>query len=51
MRMPISLVLCVTDTSKMFMIPIPPTSREIEATARSSMVIDWLLSSCIFAMW
>ena len=29
--MPISRVLSVTDTSMIFMIPIPPTSREIAA--------------------
>ena len=32
MRTPISRVLSVTDTSMMFMIPIPPTSSETEAT-------------------
>ena len=32
-RMPISWVLSVTDTSMMFMTPIPPTTREITAMA------------------
>ena len=32
MRMPISRVRSVTDTSMMFIMPIPPTSREIIAT-------------------
>ena len=31
LRMPISLVRSVTDTSIMFMMPIPPTSREMAA--------------------
>ncbi len=31
--MPISLVLSTTDTSIMFIIPIPPTSKEIAAIA------------------
>ena len=33
LRMPISLVLSATDTSMMFMIPIPPTSNEMAAMA------------------
>src|SRR5713101_5229507 len=35
MRRPISRVRSVTDTSMMFMIPMPPTSRETEAIAAS----------------
>ena len=35
-RMPISRVRSVTETSMMFMIPIPPTSSEIEAAEASS---------------
>ena len=31
---PISLVLSVTDTSMMFMTPIPPTTREITDTSK-----------------
>jgi hypothetical protein len=32
LRIPISLVRSVTDTSMMFITPMPPTSREIAAT-------------------
>ena len=39
MRMPISRVRSVTDTSMMFMIPMPPTSSETLATLASSAVI------------
>ena len=39
MRIPISRVRSVTDTSMMFMIPMPPTSSEIDATDSSSIVI------------
>ena len=39
MRIPISRVRSVTDTSMMFMIPMPPTSSEIDATDNSSIVI------------
>ena len=38
LRMPISRVRSVTDTSMMFITPIPPTSREIAATSPSSVV-------------
>ena len=38
MRRPISLVLSVTDTYIIFMIPIPPTRREIPAIAPSKIV-------------
>ena len=37
MRRPISRVRSVTETSMMFMMPMPPTSSETEATAASSM--------------
>ncbi|MBL7154598.1 MAG: hypothetical protein ISS79_12860 [Phycisphaerae bacterium] len=37
-RMPISLVRSVTDTSIMFIMPIPPTSRLTAATALSKAV-------------
>src|SRR5262245_6192653 len=40
MRRPISRVRSVTETSMMFMIPTPPTTREIIATPRSSLVIN-----------
>ena len=36
MRVPISRVRSVTETSMMFMIPMPPTSSEIDAIAASS---------------
>ena len=36
--MPISRVRSVTDTSMMFITPIPPTSSEIAATSPSSVV-------------
>ena len=36
LRSPISRVRSVTDTSMMFMIPMPPTSSETDATAASS---------------
>ena len=35
-RMPISRVRSVTDTSMMFIIPMPPTSREMAAMATST---------------
>ena len=43
--MPISRVRSVTDTSRMFMMPIPPTSSEIDAIAASSCDITWLAMS------
>src|SRR5438552_2092114 len=45
-RSPISLVRSVTDTSMIFMMPIPPTSRDTAAIPPSSMVIVWLTPSC-----
>ncbi len=39
MRIPISRVRSVTDTSMMFMIPMPPTSSDTLATLASSAVI------------
>ena len=44
LRMPISRVRSVTVTSMMFMIPMPPTSREMAATAPSSTVSTWCVS-------
>ncbi len=41
-RMPISRVRSVTLTSMIFMIPIPPTSSEIDATVASRIAITWL---------
>ena len=40
MRRPISRVRSVTETSMMFMMPTPPTTREIIATQSSSFVIS-----------
>ena len=45
MRIPISRVRSVTETSMMFMIPIPPTSNDIDATAASSSVMASLALS------
>ena len=42
MRMPISRVRSVTETSIMFMMPMPPTTSEIAATLTSKIVSDWL---------
>jgi len=41
MRMPISLVRSVTDTSMMFMMPIPPTISDTPAIAARSAVRVW----------
>jgi len=43
-RIPISLVLSVTETSIIFIIPIPPTRREIDAMEPSNKVIT--LADC-----
>jgi len=43
-RMPISRVRSVTDTSMMFMMPMPPTMREMEATEPRR--IDITLDDC-----
>ena len=46
LRMPISRVRSVTDTSMMFMMPMPPTSREMAAMAtRTVMTVPWMLPS------
>ena len=39
MRTPISRVRSVTETSMMFMMPMPPTSSDTAATLRSSVVM------------
>jgi hypothetical protein len=49
-RIPISRVRSVTDTSRMFMIPIPPTSREMDATQSSSIAITRLALSWAIAI-
>ena len=46
MRSPISRVRSVTDTSMMFMMPMPPTSSETDAIAASKYVITREASSC-----
>ena len=46
MRKPISRVRSVTLTSMIFMIPMPPMSRLMPATAASNRVMMRLLSSC-----
>ena len=46
-RMPISRVRSVTDTSMMFMTPIPPTSNEIPATPPSITVIVRLVAFAV----
>src|SRR5881397_2146892 len=43
MRMPISRVRSVTETNKIFMIPIPPTSSEMDGTANNSSFMDSLV--------
>ena len=50
MRMPISRVRSVTETSRMFMMPMPPTTSEIEATDASSSAMTRLLSSAALVM-
>ena len=40
LRIPISLVLSVTETSIMFITPIPPTSREMAATKDMKIVMN-----------
>ena len=49
MRRPISRVRSVTETSMMFMMPIPPTSSDTEAMAARRMVITREDSSCAAA--
>ena len=51
MRRPISRVRSVTDTSRMFMMPMPPTTSEIEATAASSSAMMRLELSAVSAIW
>ncbi len=53
LRIPISRVRSVTDTSMMFITPIPPTSSEIAATSPSSVVNTPLveLEACRIEPW
>ncbi len=43
MRSPISRVRSVTETSMMFIMPTPPTTSEIVATASSRSLIDLVM--------
>ncbi|MPM65595.1 hypothetical protein SDC9_112492 [bioreactor metagenome] len=44
-RMPISRVRSVTETSMMFIMPMPPTSREIAAMAtRTVITVPWMVA-------
>ena len=45
MRMPISRVRSVTDTSIMFMMPMPPTSRDTDAIAPSITDITFVVAA------
>ena len=47
MRIPISRVRSVTDTSMMFITPMPPTSSEIAATEPSSNVSVFCVDSAV----
>ena len=48
--MPISRVRSVTDTSMMFMMPMPPTSRLTAATAPSKAVSVAVVPACVCAI-
>ena len=50
LRVPISRVRSVIETSMMFMTPIPPTSREMAAIREMAMVIVPRTSLIVFAM-
>ena len=50
LRTPISRVRSVTDTSIIFIIPMPPTSKEIAATAPRNKVMVAVFSSTAFIM-
>ena len=47
LRMPISRVRSVTDTSMMFMMPMPPTMRLTAAMLASSAVNTWVVCCCV----
>ena len=49
-RMPISRVRSVTETSMMFMMPMPPTSRLTAATAPSRVVRIWVVPVSILVI-
>ena len=50
LRIPISRVRSVTDTSMMFITPIPPTIREMAATAAMKLVTR-PMTSLIISSW
>ena len=52
-RIPISRVLSVTDTSMMFMIPIPPTRRDTAATlaSRAPSVREVAVAAATISSW
>ena len=50
MRRPISRVRSVTETRRMFMIPIPPTTSDMDATAASRSAMMRLLPSAVSAI-
>ena len=50
MRMPISRVRSVTETSMMFITPMPPTSREMAATVPSRRVSVFCVSDTVSMM-
>ena len=51
LRMPISLRLSITDTSMIFMTPMPPTSKEIPAIAPSSRVRLLAEAVIVLVIW
>ena len=51
LRMPISRVRSRTETSMMFMIPIPPTTSEIEAMPASRIVSVVVTAETVLRSW
>ena len=51
LRMPISRVRSRTDTSMMFMMPMPPTTSEMDAMPASRMVSSSLMESTDASSW
>ena len=47
LRRPISFVRSVTDTSIIFMMPIPPTKSDIAAIEPKSRVMVWVVLSSV----
>jgi len=50
-RIPISLVRSVTETSMMFMIPMPPTRSDTDAIAASRYCMTFVCSSAACINW